>query len=142
VSGASSGAKPRALSFRVSPVKLDGPGSGELLEAGVGTAVSGRRQQLTQKYPKLAESHRVVGGSSTRVHHATDGGEAFAEMIDQRAASLPPPPLPERQRSGSRQPEPALFPSMPKVEMMGFEVQRHQVGSYLYITCKLVKLAG
>jgi hypothetical protein len=88
--------------------------------------------QHTQKYQKLTESHRVVDYYRTETYvglqQQPSGDEvdraASLQSRDQgRAASLPPP-LPDRQGRGQRQSEPALFPSMPRVEVLGFEVQR------------------
>ena len=109
--------KPRVLSFRVSPAKQDSPDTTDRAELSrVVSVTSWSSGPHTQKYKKLTEGHTVAAG---------DQGDLSA--VDQRAVSLPPP-LPDRQRTGgrggSRQSEPALYPPMPRVEMMAFEVQQ------------------
>jgi hypothetical protein len=95
---------------------------------------------VTTKYQKMAKEHTVAAS-----RHSVGGLRTgtTTEHQEQRAVSLPPP-LPDRRRGGiSRQSEPALYPSMPRVEMMAFEVQRqerHQVKDiptyrYRYLIC-------
>ena len=113
----SAAAKPRALSFRVSPAKVDPASGDDTTDNRVESPTVASSWTGPHKVQKLAEGHLVAAGTTEQ------------QQPQDRAVSLPPP-LPDRRRGGARQSEPALYPSMPRVEMMTFEVQRqerHQV---------------
>ena len=105
--------KPRALSFRVSPVPPPGSLGGEQQQSSVRHQVhddgsvyhASAVQQQQYHQPKAARLSEAGAGAGDR-------------------GSLPPP-LPVRKGRGGQQrySEPLMYPSMPSVELIGFDVQ-------------------
>ena len=145
--------KPRSLSFRVSPAKHIAtvehfPSQTDSSLVTTTTNVSNKERNKSSSHEevhfqmqKSIQMHKEFSESSVIQHTATsvlhpsiqkkiiDAGAAqqkspavsFAQsMIDDSE----PPPLPQRPPRQQRYSEPAMFPSMPKVELMAFEVQK------------------